>query len=194
MKSAGAQGQKREQGRAKLLKTKEKKRLDSRARKGVGLSQYRRNIMNFLQGQKVWTPEYGWVKFERALIYEPDMCYVTRAGNMLRARLSTVAAVEYNQRAAKELVPYVRGIYITCQPSVIDALARWMSENSSLSETSAIDYIRPTTEASHGAKFDITVDPMTPHSLVLRLGVPLDSRNLAGWLMKEHNILPVKQV
>jgi hypothetical protein len=37
MKSAGAQGQKREQGRAKLLKTKEKKRLDSRARKGVGL-------------------------------------------------------------------------------------------------------------------------------------------------------------
>jgi hypothetical protein len=60
---------------------------------------------------------------------------------MLRARLSTVAAVEYNQRAAKELVPYVRGIYITCQPSVIDALARWMSENSSLSETSAIDYM-----------------------------------------------------
>jgi hypothetical protein len=40
MKSAGAQGQKREQGRAKLLKTKEKKRLDSRARKGVHCIQY----------------------------------------------------------------------------------------------------------------------------------------------------------
>jgi hypothetical protein len=38
MKSAGAQGQKREQGRAKLLKTKEKKRLDSRARKGSNVA------------------------------------------------------------------------------------------------------------------------------------------------------------
>jgi hypothetical protein len=94
---------------------------------------------------------------------------------------------------------------ISCQPSKIDQLASELSSVSvQLTELNAVDYIRPTSERSHAAKFDILVSP--PSHLVDRLGVFFDfnghraregeaqinSRPLAEWLMKNHDVLPVK--
>jgi hypothetical protein len=97
-------------------------------------------------------------------------------------------------------------IEITCQPSCIDKEASKLSQMSSLSEINAVDYIKQTTEASHGAKFDILVGVDLPTGLISRLGVFFDvngqrahngevqinSRSLAEWLIRVHNVLPKK--
>jgi hypothetical protein len=145
--------------------------------------------MNFKQGQRVWTPEAGWVKFERALLLEPDTAWVIKASQFHKVRISTISVIEYNRSAAAELVPYVKSIYIT--DSDVSACAEWLSENSSLTQTEAIDYVR-LSPRGHRTKVDIEA-PNAPQDLLRRIGVPLDSRNLAGWLMKEHNLLPIKQ-
>jgi hypothetical protein len=99
-------------------------------------------------------------------------------------------------------------IEISCQSSKVERLAAEVSEVSSLSEIEAFDYIRPVTEKSHAAKFDILVANDLPEGLAIRLGVyfksnglrakageyQINSRSLAEWLMQAHNVLPVKQV
>ena len=146
--------------------------------------------MEFTRGHKVWTPEQGWVKYERTLVYEMDASYVTKANRMWKVRTSTITLADYCPAAAAELVPYVTSIYIT--DSDVDACAEWLSANSSLTPTEAVDYIR-LSPRGHRTKVDIEA-PNAPQDLLCRLGVALDSRTLAGWLMKEHNLLPVKQV
>ncbi len=145
--------------------------------------------MEFTRGQKVWTPEQGWVKYERTLVYETDASYVTKANRMWKVRTSTIATSDFSATVAAELVPYVTSIYIT--DSDVQAGSEWLSEVSSLSPSDAVDYIR-LSPRGHRTKVDIEA-PDAPQDLLRRLGVPLDSRNLAGWLMKEHNLLPVKQ-
>jgi hypothetical protein len=145
--------------------------------------------MDFTRGQKVWTPEQGWAKYERALVYETDASYVTKGSRMWKVRTSTISLVDYCPTAAAELVPYVTSIYIT--DSDVDACAEWLSANSSLSPTEAVDYIR-LSPRGHRTKCDIEA-PDAPQDLLRRLGVALDSRTLAGWLMKENGLLPVKQ-
>jgi hypothetical protein len=146
--------------------------------------------MDFTRGQKVWTPEQGWAKYERALVHEFDASYVCKAGKLYKVRTSTITHTEYCRAAAAELVPFVKSIYIT--DSDVTACAEWLSENSSLTPIAAVDYVR-LSPRGHRTKVDIEA-PDAPQDLLRRLGVPLDSRNLAGWLMKEHNLLPVKQV
>jgi hypothetical protein len=146
--------------------------------------------VDFERGQKVWTPEVGWAKYERALKMEPDASYVAKADKLHKVRTSTIACTEYSKDAAGELVPYIKSIYIT--DSDVSACAEWLSENSSLSPTEAVDYVR-LSPRGHRTKVDIEA-PDAPQDLLFRLGVPLDSRNLAGWLMKEHGLLPVRQV
>ena len=146
--------------------------------------------MEFTRGQKVWTPEQGWVKYERTLVYETDASYVTKANRMWKVRTSTITLADYCPSAAAELVPYITSIYIT--DSDVDACAEWLSANSSLTPTEAADYVR-LSPRGHRTKVDIEA-PNAPQDLLRRLGVALDSRTLAGWLMKEHNLLPVKQV
>jgi len=145
--------------------------------------------MDFTRGQKVWTPEQGWAKYERALVYETDASYVTKGSRMWKVRTSTISLVDYCPTAAAELVPYVTSIYIT--DSDVDACAEWLSANSSLSPTEAVDYVR-LSPRGHRTKVDIEA-PNAPQDLLRRLEVALDSRTLAGWLMKEHSLLPVKQ-
>jgi len=95
---------------------------------------------------------------------------------------------------------------ITCQPTCIDKEASKLSQMSSLSEINAIDYIKETTEASHGAKYDILVGANLPAGLADRLGVffhmdglrardgeaQVNSRSLAEWLIRVHGVLPKK--
>ena len=97
-------------------------------------------------------------------------------------------------------------IEITCQPSKVEQIANDLSGISSLSATDAFDYIRPTTEASHAAKFDILISNNIPAELAARLGVyfknnglrakageyQINNRSLAEWLIRTQNILPVK--
>lgn len=145
--------------------------------------------MDFKRGQKVWTPEQGWAKYERALVHEVDASYVGKAGVLYKVRTSTIATSDFNTTVAAELVPYVTSIYIT--DSDVQAGSEWLSEVSSLSPSDAVDYIR-LSPRGHRTKVDIEA-PNAPQDLLRRLGVPLDSRNLAGHLMKQHNLLPVKQ-
>ena len=97
-------------------------------------------------------------------------------------------------------------IEISCQPSRIDSEADRLSQVSSLSPTEAVDYIKPTTEASHSAKFDIIVSDDIPESLRQFIGTffkkglrsgtgefQINSRSLAEYLMQKHGSLPVKQ-
>ena len=143
----------------------------------------------FLHGQKVWTPEVGWARFERLLQSKPDAAFVCRGSKLTEVRTSTLATSEFSKDAAAELVPYVKSIYLTDNdPS---ACAEWLSQNSSLSPTEAVDYVRESPRG-HRTKADIEA-PDAPQELLVRLGVALDSRNLAGYLMREHNLLPVKQ-
>lgn len=148
--------------------------------------------MNFHYGQKVWTPEQGWTKFERQLS-TPEFSYVTKGNKMWRVATETIAETPYDDKAVAELAALDPPIRITCNPAVYDAEIDWLSSNSSLSPSEAGDYIHPTTERSHGAKFDIEA-PNAPAELLQRLGGPLDRRVLAGMLMKDHGLLPVKQV
>jgi hypothetical protein len=142
--------------------------------------------MPFNYGQRVWTPEFGWVRFERELKSEPDTSYDSK---FRKIRTSTISATEFNRDAAAELVPYVKSIYLT--DNDIEHCAEWVSSNSSLSPTDALDYVR-LSPRGHSTKADIEA-PDAPQDILARLGVALDSRNLAGYLMREHNILPVKQ-
>jgi len=143
----------------------------------------------FTQSQKVWTPEVGWARFERAFQSKPDAAYVSRGGKMTEVRMSTIATSEFSTEAAAELVPYVKSIYLT--DNDVAACAEWLSQNSSLTPTDAVDYVRESPRG-HRTKADIEA-PDAPQDLLIRLGVALDSRNLAGYLMREHNLLPVKQ-
>jgi hypothetical protein len=70
----------------------------------------------FTKGQKVWTPEQGWAKFERVLIYTPEFSYVTTTGGkMWRVATETIAENApdgvLNQHrinlAAKKIAAYV---------------------------------------------------------------------------------------
>ena len=97
-------------------------------------------------------------------------------------------------------------IEVTTSPSVADQAYDDLSDVSSLSPVDAVDYIRLATDRTHGTKFDILVKDKFPAGLSDRLGVffhasglrakpgevQINSRPLAEWLMKEHNILPVK--
>jgi len=47
--------------------------------------------MEFTRGQKVWTPEQGWAKFERTLVHEADASYVTKGSKMWKVRTSTIS-------------------------------------------------------------------------------------------------------
>jgi len=143
----------------------------------------------FAHGQKIWTPEVGWGRFERGLQSKPDAAFVCRGGKLVEVRMSTIATSEFNRGAAAELVPYVKSIYLT--DNDVGACAEWLSQNSSLSPIEALDYIRESPRG-HRTKADIEA-PDAPQELLVRLGVALDSRNLAGYLMREHNLLPVKQ-
>jgi hypothetical protein len=147
--------------------------------------------MNFTKGQKVWTPEQGWAKFDRQLTLTPEFSYVTVGGRMWRVATETIADTPYDGDAVAELVPFVTAIYISCNPNVLDNEVEWLSSNSPLSPTEAVGYIHAEGLASHGAKFDIAA-PEAPTELLQRLGGPLDRRVLAGMLFK-HGILPVKQ-
>jgi hypothetical protein len=96
-------------------------------------------------------------------------------------------------------------IEITCQSTLVDKEAARLSEVSSLSEIDATDYIKPVSELSHGAKFDIIISDKLPEGLQklrgtlfkkgLRSGkgeLQVNSRTLAEWLMKTKNVLPKK--
>lgn len=142
------------------------------------------------QGEKVWVPELkGWAKFERLLKSKPDSAFVCRGGALTEVRFSTLATSDFDKIAASELVPYVKSVYLT--DNDVNACAEWVSQNSRLSPTEAVDYVRESPRG-HRTKADIDA-PDAPPELLARLGVALDSRNLAGYLMREHDILPVKQ-
>ena len=143
--------------------------------------------MSFTKGQKVWTPEFGWVRYERELKSEPDTSYDSK---FRRIRTSTIELSDYKPDAAARLVPYVVDIYLT--DSNVQAGVEWLSSNSSLTPTDAVDYIRESPRG-HSMKADIRVKPETPKEILMGLGVALDSRNLAGYLLKEHGLLPHKQ-
>lgn len=117
-------------------------------------------------------------------------------------------ALRNDPEALNELVKWVHRIEITGNPNDVDKLAEAVSSNSSLPPSQAIDYVKPTSEASHGGKFDILVDENIPNDLQDRLGVfffpagqgqrarvgekQINSRALALWLMKNHGFLPRK--
>jgi hypothetical protein len=96
-------------------------------------------------------------------------------------------------------------IMISCQASRVDKLANDLSAVSGLSELEAVDYISPASERTHAAKFYVLVSKDAINGLFARLGVFFDilktgenevqinSRSLAEWLMREHNILPQKR-
>jgi hypothetical protein len=96
-------------------------------------------------------------------------------------------------------------IEISCQESKVPEEASRLSQVSSLSEIDAVDYIKRTTEASHGAKYDIIVGDTLPETLRqfigtmfkkgLRAGAgeyQINDKDLAGYLMKYHDVLPKK--
>jgi hypothetical protein len=96
-------------------------------------------------------------------------------------------------------------IEITCQPSRIDSEADRLSQVSSLSPMEAAEYIKPTTEASHSAKYDIIVSDDIPEPLQQFIGTffkkglrsgtgefQINSRSLAEYLMQNHGALPVR--
>ena len=47
--------------------------------------------MDFTRGQKIWAPEVGWAKYERALKMELDASYVAKADTLHKVRTSTLA-------------------------------------------------------------------------------------------------------
>jgi len=118
------------------------------------------------------------------------------------------AALRNDPEALQQLVPFVARILVSCEPKVADQLATELSEVSNISALDASDYIRVVTDRSHGAKFDILLRDAVPETLMQRLGVfftsnghrakvgevQVNSRGLAEWLMKEHNLLPEKQI
>lgn len=141
----------------------------------------------FDRGQRVWTPEFGWVRYERELKAEADTSYDS---HFRKIRTSTIELSDYKPDAAARLVPYVLDIYIT--DSDLDAGTEWLSSNSKLTPTEAVDYIRESPRG-HRMKCDIRVKDETPSDILRGLGVALDSRNLAGFLMREHGLTPHKQ-
>ena len=116
----------------------------------------------------------------------------------------TEKALSQDPEVLAAMIPHVLRIEISCAPNAIDACALDISTNSELSETSAVDYIRVVTDKSHGAKFDIIIDSLTPQFIQDRLGVffnenghrakgeeiQIGSKSLALWLMREHNFKP----
>jgi hypothetical protein len=117
-------------------------------------------------------------------------------------------ALRNDPEALAELVKHVKRIEITGNPDDVDKLAEAISSNSKLTPTDAHDYVKATTQASHGGKFDILIDDQVPADLQNRLGVfffpagkglraragelQVNSRDLALWLMKNHDVLPRK--
>src|SRR5271154_121948 len=117
-------------------------------------------------------------------------------------------ALRNDPDALAEFVKYVKRIEITGNPDDADKLAEVVSSNSKLTPMEAQDYVKQTTQASHGGKFDILVDDKIPMDLQDRLGVfffpagkglraragekQINSIDLALWLMKNHNFLPRK--
>ena len=121
---------------------------------------------------------------------------------------SVQLAIAANPSLFEQIVDHFKAtgrIEISCQPSRIDSEADRLSQASSLSPTDAVDYIKPTTEASHSAKFDIIVSDDIPESLRQFIGTffkkglrsgtgefQINSRSLAEYLMQRHDALPVK--
>ncbi len=127
---------------------------------------------------------------------------------LLTKGTNVAQALRNDPDALAELVKHVRRIEVTCNPDDVDKLAEVLSSNSKLTPTEAHDYVKPTTQASHGGKFDILVDENIPDDLANRLGVfffpagkglrarkgekQINSVDLALWLMKNHNFMPRK--
>jgi len=96
-------------------------------------------------------------------------------------------------------------ILISAAPDTAELLAAQLSSVSRLTPSEAVDYIRVVTDRTHASKFDIIIsDP--PIGLADRLRVnfhlnghrakkgevQINSRPLAEWLMKEHDVVPEK--
>jgi len=132
----------------------------------------------------------------------------TKNLTLLHKGTNFAQALRNDPDALAEIVKYVKRIEITGNPDDVDRLAEVVSSNSKLTPMEAHDYVKGTSQASHGGKFDILVDEKIPDDLQDRLGVlffpagkgqraragekQINSTDLALWLMKNHNFLPRK--
>ena len=132
----------------------------------------------------------------------------TKNLTLLHKGTNFAQALRNDPDALAEIVKYVKRIEITGNPDDVDRLAEVVSSNSKLTPMEAHDYVKATSQASHGGKFDILVDEKIPDDLQDRLGVlffpagkgqraragekQINSTDLALWLMKNHNFLPRK--
>jgi hypothetical protein len=106
-----------------------------------------------------------------------------------------------------ELLPYVVRIELSSSPAGVDSAALAISENTSITEIEAVDYIRVTTDRSHAAKYDVIILDTIPAELRERSKVffnenghrarvgelQVGSKSLALWLMSQ-GLLPEKQM
>lgn len=176
-------------------------------------------MSTFALGQKLIHPTHGTVTFERDFMWSRGRAFVnTRTG------LKAVDVVDLREPAAvsrkdgKDLDTFLIGdfakfflanagkINIYSNPSNVANVARQISENSSLSEIEAVDYVKPTSEHSHGAKYDVIFSNTIDIHLLRRLTVDymvhehhrhaneyrINNTALALYLMKFYDVLPSK--
>lgn len=98
-------------------------------------------------------------------------------------------------------------ILISCQSSRVGYLANQLSQITALSETDAVDYISPASEKTHAMKFYIMLPATANDDFYARVSnffgsrtimastkeVQFNSRSLAEWLIKEHEVLPERR-
>jgi len=98
-------------------------------------------------------------------------------------------------------------LLISCQGSRVDHLANEISQITSLSEIDAVDYISAASEKTHAMKFYVMLPASADDEFYKRVSnffgarttlastreVQYNSRSLAEWLMKEHEVLPERR-
>ncbi len=98
-------------------------------------------------------------------------------------------------------------LLISCQGSVVERLASQISQITSLSEIAVTEYISAASEKTHAMKFYIMLPATSNDDFYERVStffgsrttlastkeVQYNSRSLAEWLMKEHEVLPERR-
>jgi len=98
-------------------------------------------------------------------------------------------------------------LLISCQGSGVERLASQLSQITSLSEIDATDYISAASEKTHAMKFYVMLPATADDEFYKRVSnffgtrttlantreVQYNSRSLAEWLMKEHEVLPERR-
>jgi hypothetical protein len=98
-------------------------------------------------------------------------------------------------------------ILVSCQGSRLENEASRLSTVTNLSALDAMDYISPASERTHSSKYYVVMSNKESENFFKRVenffgslttiasseNVQFNSRDLAEWLMKTHNVLPRKR-